>query len=481
MNQADIGVTGLSTMGRNLARNLARHGYSVAVHNRTERRTTELVTGFASEGTFLPSVGLTEFVGSLRPPRTVLVMVKAGSPTDSVIGDVAKLMEPGDIIVDGGNAHFMDTRRREAALREQGLHFVGAGVSGGEVGALEGPSIMVGGSAESYTTLGPMFRAIAAQVDGEPCCAHLGTDGAGHFVKMVHNGIEYSDMQLIAEAYDLMRQGLGATPAELAAVFREWNQGELQSYLIEITANVLGHVDAATGAPFVDMVADRAEQKGTGRWTVQNALELGVPITGIAEAVFARSLSALSDQRAAARALPGPRAHVRPTQPEHDLVADVRRALYASKIVAYAQGFEQIAAASPEYGWDIDRSVVAGIWRGGCIIRARFLTDLRAAYATAPVPPTLLADAAFADALTEAQEPWRRVVATAASIGVPTPGFSSALAYYDGLRRDRLPAALIQGLRDYFGAHTYARTDRAGTFHTDWSGDQKERPAEAAG
>jgi 6-phosphogluconate dehydrogenase len=481
MTQADIGVTGLSTMGRNLARNLARHGYSVAVHNRTERRTTELVTDFASEGTFLPSVGLTEFIGSLRPPRTVLVMVKAGSPTDSVIGDVAKLMEPGDIIVDGGNAHFMDTRRREAALREQGLHFVGAGVSGGEVGALEGPSIMVGGSAESYATLGPMFRAIAAQVGGEPCCAHLGTDGAGHFVKMVHNGIEYSDMQLIAEAYDLLRQGLGATPSELSGVFREWNQGELESYLIEITANVLGHVDAATGAPFVDIVADRAEQKGTGRWTVQSALELGVPITGIAEAVFARSLSALSDQRAAARALPGPRPHVRPTQHEHDLVADVRRALYASKIVAYAQGFEQIAAASPEYGWDIDRSVVAGIWRGGCIIRARFLNDLRAAYATEPVPPTLLADAAFADALAEAQEPWRRVVATAASIGVPTPGFSSALAYYDGLRRDRLPAALIQGLRDYFGAHTYARTDRTGAFHIDWSGDKKERPAEAAG
>jgi 6-phosphogluconate dehydrogenase len=294
---------------------------------------------------------------------------------------------------------------------------------------------------------------------------------------MVHNGIEYSDMQLIAEAYDLLRQGLGAGPAELADVFRDWNRGELESYLIEITADVLSQVDQGTGGPFVDIVADRAEQKGTGRWTVQNALELGVPVTGIAEAVFARSLSALSDERAAARPLPGPGPQTRPADGA-DLVADVRKALYASKIVAYAQGFDQIAAASAEYGWDIDRSVVASIWRGGCIIRARFLSALRTAYSTDPVPATLLADATFADALAEAQDPWRRVVATAAAIGVPTPGFSSALAYYDGLRRERLPAALIQGLRDYFGAHTYARTDRPGTFHVDWSGDRQERPAE---
>jgi 6-phosphogluconate dehydrogenase len=479
--QADIGVTGLSTMGRNLARNLARHGYTVAVHNRTQSRTTDLVAEFGTEGTFVPSAGLSDFVGSLRRPRTVIILVKAGPPTDAVIDELAKLMEPGDIIVDGGNAHFMDTRRREAALREQKLHFVGAGVSGGEEGALHGPSIMVGGSPESYANLGPMLRAIAAQVDGEPCCAHLGTDGAGHFVKMVHNGIEYSDMQLIAEAYDLLRQGLGATPADLAQIFREWNRGELESYLIEITADVLGHVDATTGSPFVDVVADRAEQKGTGRWTVQTALELGVPITGIAEAVFARSLSALTEERAATRSLPGPASDARLAQTDHDLVEDVRRALYASKIVAYAQGFDQIAAASAEYGWDIDRSVVASIWRGGCIIRARFLNDLRAAYSNEPVPPTLLADPSFADALAQAQDPWRRVVATAASIGVPTPGFSSALAYYDGLRRERLPAALIQGLRDYFGSHTYARVDRAGTFHTDWSGDRQERPVATDG
>jgi 6-phosphogluconate dehydrogenase len=471
MTEADIGVTGLSTMGRNLARNLARHGHVVALHNRTQRRTDDLVGEFGSEGTFVPSTGLGEFVRSLRPPRTVLILVKAGPATDAVIDDLSKLMEPGDIIVDCGNAHFLDTRRRDAALRERGLHFVGAGVSGGEEGALHGPSIMVGGSAESYARLGPMLRSIAAEAEGEPCCAHLGPDGAGHFVKMVHNGIEYSDMQLIAEAYDLLRDVTAATPAELAAVFREWNLGELESYLIQITADVLDHLDPVTGKPFVDVVADRAEQKGTGRWTVQIALDLGVPVTGIAEAVFARTMSALTDQRAAARSLPGP---ARPAAVSHDLVSDVRHALYASKLVAYAQGFDQIAAAGPEYGWDIDRSVVASIWRGGCIIRARFLNDLRAAYRRQPPPVTLLTDPQFGEALRQAQEPWRRVVATGAAFGVPTPGFASALAYYDGLRRERLPAALVQGLRDYFGSHTYARVDRPGTFHTDWSGDAEE-------
>ena len=481
MTQADIGVTGLSTMGRNLARNLARHGHTVALHNRTQSRTTELVTEFGSEGAFLPSTALSDFVGSLRRPRTVVILVKAGPPTETVIDDLAKLMEPGDIIVDGGNAHFLDTRRREAALREQGLHFVGAGISGGEEGALHGPSIMVGGSAASYESLGPILRTIAAQVDDEPCCAHLGTDGAGHFVKMVHNGIEYSDMQLIAEAYDLLRQSLSAAPAELAQVFRDWNHGDLESYLIEITADVLAHLDATTGLPFIDVVADRAEQKGTGRWTVQTALELGVPVTGIAEAVFARTVSALTDQRHAAQPLPGPDRTTRPGRTDHDLVEDVRFAMYASKLVAYAQGFDQIAAASAEYGWEIDRSVVATIWRGGCIIRARLLNSLRTAYRSEPVPATLLADAAFADSLAQAQDPWRRVVTTAASVGVPTPGFSSALAYYDGLRRERLPAALIQGLRDFFGSHTYGRVDRAGIFHTDWSGDQQEHQVAAAG
>lgn len=474
MDLADIGVTGLATMGRNLARNLARHGYAVAVHNRSAGRTQQLVKEFGGEGTFLPSEELAGFVASLKRPRRAIIMVKAGAGTDAVIDQLAELMEPGDMIVDGGNAHFADTRRREAALREKGLHFVGTGISGGEEGALNGPSIMPGGSAESWEALGPILQDISAKVDGVPCAVHVGPDGAGHFVKMVHNGIEYSDMQLIAESYDLLRQALGAAPAELAEVFREWNKGELDSYLIEITAEVLDQVDAATGRPFVDVVVDQAEQKGTGRWTVQSALDLGVPVTGIAEAVFARALSGHPEQRAAAAGLQGPKLS---GVGGRELIEDVRQALYASKIVAYAQGFDQMAAASKEYGWDLDLGAMATIWRGGCIIRAKFLDRIRAAYDADPALPTLLADPTFAAALDVAQDAWRRVVTTAVQIGVPTPGFSSALAYYDGLRRDRLPAALVQGLRDYFGAHTYHRVDREGAFHTDWSGDRAERLA----
>ncbi|MFF4193770.1 NADP-dependent phosphogluconate dehydrogenase [Nonomuraea sp. NPDC001831] len=474
MDLADIGVTGLATMGRNLARNLARHGYAVAVHNRTTARTQQLIREFGGEGTFVPAEELAAFVASLKRPRRAIIMVKAGPGTDAVIDQLAELMEPGDMIVDGGNAHFQDTRRREAALRERGIHFVGTGISGGEEGALLGPSIMPGGSKESWEALGPILQDISAKVDGVPCAVHVGPDGAGHFVKMVHNGIEYSDMQLIAESYDLLRQALGATPAELAEVFREWNRGDLDSYLIEITAEVLEQVDAATGKPFVDVVVDQAEQKGTGRWTVQSALDLGVPVTGIAEAVFARALSGHPEQRAAAASLEGPKLS---GVGGRELIEDVRQALYASKIVAYAQGFDQIAAASKEYGWDVDPGAMATIWRGGCIIRAKFLDRIRAAYDADRQLPTLLADPTFAAALNAAQEAWRRVVTTAVRIGVPTPGFSSALAYYDGLRRDRLPAALVQGLRDYFGAHTYHRVDREGAFHTDWSGDRAEHPA----
>ena len=356
----------------------------------------------------------------------------------------------------------------------RGIHFVGTGVSGGEIGALEGPSIMPGGSVDAYDAVGPLLETIAATVDGAPCCTHVGPDGAGHFVKMVHNGIEYADMQLIAESYDLLRQALGASPAELAAVFRGWNEGELESYLIGITAEVLDHVDAATGRPYVDVVLDQAEQKGTGRWTVQSALELGVPVNGIAEAVFARSLSARSDQRQAAASLPAPSVQGAVTDTGEEFVEDVRRALYASKIVAYAQGFDQIAAGSEEYGWGIDLGAMASIWRAGCIIRARFLDRLRSAYESDPDLPTLLIDPTFTVALADAQVSWRKVVATAASLGVPTPGFSSALAYYDALRADRLPAALIQGMRDLFGAHTYRRIDRAGTYHTRWSEDRTE-------
>ncbi|OLF09244.1 NADP-dependent phosphogluconate dehydrogenase [Actinophytocola xanthii] len=470
---AQIGVSGLAVMGRNLARNLARNGFSVALHNRTSARTKSLVAEHGDEGTFVPTETLEEFVAALERPRRVVVMVKAGAPTDAVIDELVPLLDEGDIVIDCGNAHFADTRRREAALRERGLHFVGAGVSGGEEGALLGPSIMPGGSAESYRTLGPMFEKIAAQVDGTPCCVHVGPDGAGHFVKMVHNGIEYADMQLIAEAYDLLRDGLGATPAELARIFAEWNSGDLESFLIEITAEVLGHTDAASGSAFVDVVLDQAEQKGTGRWTVQTALDLGVPVTGIAEATFARALSAHPEQREAARAaLPGPSAAV-PVEDRDAFVDDVRKALYASKVVAYAQGYDQMAAASAEYGWDIDLGAMATIWRGGCIIRARFLDRIKDAYATER-PASLLVAPYFRDAVAEGQEAWRRVVAHAARAGIPTPGFSSALAYYDALRAERLPAALIQGMRDYFGAHTYKRVDREGAFHTLWGGDRSE-------
>ncbi|GAB3905518.1 NADP-dependent phosphogluconate dehydrogenase [Kibdelosporangium lantanae] len=466
---ARIAVTGLAVMGSNLARNLARHGHRVAVHNRSYAKTKALIEQHGDEGDFVPAETMAELVASLQTPRQVIIMVKAGGPTDAVIDELAELMEPGDMIIDGGNALYHDTRRREAALRDKGLHFVGAGISGGEEGALNGPSIMPGGSVESYKHVGPVFESIAAQVDGEPCCVHVGPDGAGHYVKMVHNGIEYADMQLIAESYDLLRRAGKMTPGEIAEVFRTWNSGDLESYLVEITAEVLGHVDAATGKPFVDVVQDQAEQKGTGRWTVQDALELGVPVTGIAEAVFARSLSGHADQREAL----GNATEADVDVPEN-LVDDVNKALYASKVVAYAQGFDQIQAASETYGWDIDRGAMATIWRGGCIIRAVFLNRIREAYDRTPDLPSLLVDDYFRAAVDNAVDAWRRVVATAVKAGIPVPGFSSALAYYDALRSDRLPAALVQGLRDFFGAHTYRRVDREGSFHTLWGADRSE-------
>jgi len=474
---AQIGVTGLAVMGRNLARNLARHGYRVALHNRTAERTRSLVAEHGHDGTFVPSESTRDFVASLERPRAIIIMVKAGEPTDAVISELAPLLDQGDIIIDCGNAHYVDTRRREKDLRSSGLHFVGSGVSGGEEGALNGPSIMPGGSAESYRTLGPMFESISAHVDGTPCCVHVGPDGAGHFVKMVHNGIEYADMQLIAEAYDLLRAGTGASPAEIADIFRTWNEGDLESFLIEITADVLAHVDGATGQPFIDVVLDQAEQKGTGRWTVQSALDLGIPITGIAEATFARSLSGHADQRAAARRAFG--SDLSPWQVEDRtaFTEDVRKALYASKVVAYAQGFDHIQAGSDEYGWQIDRGAMATIWRGGCIIRARFLNRIREAYDDDPALPSLLVAPYFASAVSAGVDSWRRVVADASRVGVPVPAFGSSLSYYDGLRRDRLPAALIQGLRDNFGAHTYRRVDRDGSFHTTWAGDRTESPA----
>jgi 6-phosphogluconate dehydrogenase len=467
-NGATIGVTGLATMGRNLARNLARNGYTVALHNRTPARVEALVSEFGHEGHFIPSTSLEQFVQSLERPRAIIIMVKAGAPTDAVIDELVPMLEQGDIVIDAGNAHFADTARRERALSEQGLNFVGTGVSGGEEGALHGPSIMPGGSKESYQKLGPIFERISAHVDGEPCCMHVGPGAAGHFVKMVHNGIEYADMQLIAEAYDLMREVTGASPEKLANIFGQWNRGELESFLIELTMQVLAHTDADTGRPFVDIVEDQAEQKGTGRWTVQSALDLGIPVTGIAEATFARSLSGHAEQRSAARQTFG--TGVNPQQVDADsFIEDVRRALYASKIVAYAQGFDQIRSASEENEWGIDLGRVATIWRGGCIIRARFLNRIREAYDEQPGLQTLLAAPYFADAVKQNVEAWRRVVATAAAAGVPAPAFASSLAYFDALRREHLPASLIQGLRDNFGAHTYRRIDKDGSFHTLWA------------
>ncbi|GHJ44361.1 6-phosphogluconate dehydrogenase, decarboxylating [Catellatospora sp. TT07R-123] len=468
---AQIGVTGLAVMGANLARNLARNGYTVAVHNRTRARTDALIEQHGDEGTFVATETLQDLVDALERPRRVLIMVKAGKPVDDVIEELVPLLDTDDIIIDAGNSLYHDTRRREAALATKGLHFVGVGVSGGEEGALKGPSIMPGGSKKSYESLGPMLEKISAHVDGQPCCSWIGTDGAGHFVKMVHNGIEYADMQVIGEAYDLLRSGAGIEPGEQAKIFAEWNKGDLSSFLIEITAEVLGHVDAKTGKPFVDVVVDQAGQKGTGGWTVIAALELGSPVTGIAESVFARSLSSQSAQRPVARqVLAG---HETKVDLPDTFTEDVRQALYASKLVSYAQGLDMLVSAAKEYGWDLNLAAIASLWRGGCIIRASLLRDITDAYSGANPPANLLFAPAFAKAIGDAVPAWRRVVATAAQLGIPAPVFSSSLAYYDGLRRDRLPAALTQGLRDLFGAHTYKRTDTDGVFHTLWATDDK--------
>ncbi len=478
---ANIGVVGLAVMGSNLARNLAsREGNTVAVFNRTRSKTDELVAEHPEAG-FVPAFSYEEFAASLQKPRTAIIMVKAGGPTDAVIDELMNVFEPGDIIIDGGNSLFTDTIRREKAVRERGFNFVGMGVSGGEEGALKGPSLMPGGPDEAWVTLGPILRSIAAVAEGEPCVTHIGHDGAGHFVKMVHNGIEYADMQLIAEAYDLIRRATGKTPAEIADIFAEWNKGELETYLIEITAEVLRQTDAATGKPLVDVILDQAGAKGTGAWTVQTALDLGVPVSGIAEATFARSLSSHPEQRAAASGLPGPElsgGEVLAGEDAAAFIEQVRLALYASKIVAYSQGFDEIRAGAAQYGWNIDLGAVSKIWRGGCIIRAQFLNRIADAYAATPDLPVLLTAPYFVDALTRAQDSWRSIVALAAASGIPAPAFSSSLAYYDGLRAERLPAALIQGQRDFFGAHTYKRIDKEGTFHTLWSGDRTEVEAE---
>ena len=472
---AQIGVIGMAVMGSNLARNFANHGYRTAIFNRTWSK-TEAVAAAHPEAGFIASESLSEFVDSLEKPRRVVIMVKAGAGTDATIDALVPLLEPGDIVVDGGNAFFEDTRRREEKLRGAGLHFVGAGISGGETGALEGPSIMPGGSPHSYQYVGKMLEDISAKVPGpngeEPCCTYIGTDGAGHFVKMIHNGIEYADMQFIGEAYDLLK-GAGLSATEAADVFATWNTGDLDSYLIEITSEVLRQVDAETGKPLVDVVVDAAGMKGTGTWTVQEALNLGVPAAAIAEAVFARAASSSPELRKAAQvALQGPDGTV-DVADRDAFIEDVRQALWASKVVAYAQGLNLIKIGARDYGWDIDVAAVARIWRAGCIIRAKLLDRIANEYAAGNLE-TLLEAPSIAAGLAESNPAWRRVVGTAAAAGVPIPGFSSALSYYDLVRAPRTNAALTQGLRDFFGSHTYQRVDKEGTFHTLWSGDRTE-------
>ncbi|HBG08441.1 MAG TPA: phosphogluconate dehydrogenase (NADP(+)-dependent, decarboxylating), partial [Firmicutes bacterium] len=444
---------------------------SVAVYNRTLDRVQAFVAGRARDKNIIPAYSLEELVTSLKSPRKVMLMVKAGQPVDDVLGRLLPLLEPGDIIIDGGNSHFADTRRRLTVVEEKGLLYVGTGVSGGEEGALHGPSLMPGGSPAAWPQIRPIFQAIAAKVDnGTPCADWVGPDGSGHFVKMVHNGIEYGDLQLICEAYHLMKDLLGLDNATMAQVFQEWNAGELNSYLIEITGEILAYKDE-DGAPLVDKILDTAGQKGTGKWTVAAALDEGVPLTLIAEAVMARSLSALKEEReAAAKVLTGP-------QPQFNgdrqaFVEDIRRALYAAKIVSYAQGCALMRAASETYGWNLNYGGIALLWRGGCIIRSAFLEEIKKAFDRNPELTNLLVDPFFKSQLDRCQASWRRVCAAAISNGIPVPAFTSALSYYDGYRSARLPANLLQAQRDYFGAHTYERIDRPREefFHTNWTG-----------
>ncbi|MFZ2260756.1 NADP-dependent phosphogluconate dehydrogenase [Luteococcus japonicus] len=474
---ADVGVIGMAVMGSSLARNMAHKGYATAIFNRTFAKTQEVIDNHGSEGTFIASEKIEDFVASLERPRRIVIMVQAGKGTDAVIDQLIPLLEAGDIIVDGGNSFYEDTIRREVKVREAGLHFVGCGISGGEVGALEGPSMMPGGTREAYESMGPILEKISAQYEGEPCCTYIGTDGAGHFVKMVHNGIEYADMQFIGEAYTLLKAA-GLSNEQMADVFAEWNTGDLDSYLIEITSEVLRQVDARTGKALVDVIVDAAGMKGTGTWTVQSALKLGVPVNAISEAVFARAISSSPELREHAQsALEGPDGSLS-VDDVKAFTDDIRQALWASKVVAYAQGLDEIRIAGQEYGWEIDVAAVAKIWRDGCIIRAKLLDRISNEYAANNLVTLLEAPSIKAE-LAKGQDAWRRVVTTAITAGVPVPGFSSSLAYYDQVRAPRLNASLTQGLRDYFGAHTYRRIDAEGAFHTLWSGDKSEVAGDA--
>ena len=469
--KADIGVVGLAVMGENLILNMESRGFTVACYNRTVDKVDAFINGRGQGKNLVGCRSVAELVAALARPRKILMMVRAGRPVDDLINELAPLLEPGDILIDGGNSHYPDTIRRCEMAAKRGLLYSGTGVSGGEEGALKGPSIMPGGDAAAWPHLKPIFQAIAAQVDGAPCCEWLGPDGAGHFVKMVHNGIEYGDMQLIAEAYHLLAQGLGLAPAEMAAVFRKWNAGALDSYLVEITADILAKTDAETGNPLVDVILDAAGQKGTGKWTSQAGLDLGVGIPQIAEAVFARCLSAIQDERvAAAKALAGPAAKF--TGDKAQFIADLEQAVYAAKICSYAQGYQLLRAASAEHKWNLNFGNIALLWRGGCIIRARFLGKIKEAFDADPALANLLLAPYFRKVVADAQAAWRRVVKTAVELGLPLPAIGTALSYYDAYRCARLPANLLQAQRDYFGAHTYERVDRprGQFFHTNWTG-----------
>ncbi|WNL46658.1 NADP-dependent phosphogluconate dehydrogenase [Dyella sp. BiH032] len=469
LEQPVIGVVGMAVMGRNLALNIESRGHTVAIYNRSREKTDEVMAEHADRR-LVPTYSMQAFVDALQKPRRILLMVKAGDATDATIAELKPLLDKGDVLIDGGNTFFQDTIRRERELSAAGLHFIGTGVSGGEEGALRGPSIMPGGPHDAYDLVAPVLTEIAARApDGEPCVAYMGPNGAGHYVKMVHNGIEYGDMQLIAESYAVLKQVLGLSNEELDKVYADWNQGELDSYLIAITADIFGKKDPDTGKDMVDIILDRAAQKGTGKWTSQSALDLGVPLPLITESVFARLLSALKDERvAASKQLTGPV----PKQFEGNRAAfieSVRRALYLSKIVSYAQGFAQLRAASDEYKWNLPYGTIAKIFRAGCIIRARFLQKITDAYAHDAALANLLLDPYFRDIATQYQQALRDVVAAAVQAGVAVPGFASAIAYYDSYRAERLPANLVQAQRDYFGAHTFERIDRPGSFHADWS------------
>ena len=470
--KADLGILGLAVMGANLARNAASRGFGVALFNRHGERTDALIREHGGEGRFVATKSLPEFASALMRPRVIIVMVKAGKPVDDMIDELTPHLEPDDIVIDAGNSLFSDTMRRAIVCAAKSIRFVGMGVSGGEEGALKGPSMMPGCDRAAYDRIAPLVTRMAAEAGGRPCCALIGPDGAGHYVKMVHNGIEYADMQLIAETYDILKSVYGLSARDIGDVFADWKSSALDSYLIEIASAVLRKTDG-TGAPLVDQIVDEAEQKGTGRWTAESALELGVPITAITEAVYARALSSRRDLRSSAERR-FPHAKVAPRKADPADIGAIRDALYASKIVAYAQGFEQMSVASTQYDWSLDLSEIAAIWRGGCIIRARMLDRIMEAYQREPALANLLLADQFRDAIIAAETAWRQVVATAIANGVPTPAFSSGLAYYDGFRRARGPANLLQGLRDYFGAHGYRRLDRPGVFHTRWSQDGAE-------